>query len=266
MIPSAENHPEEFKNPEFLAAVDKVKSLGYEIETSDLQMDDLVIRKKEKHFKNDKEHCTEKFIRWAHENPNIGEESVTLEEYTQDVLRTKADVKDPQERIDHEVEHLFFTIINVCELADRLKRKVFYGKVKEVDQRIKFENIIRFMRTAKRNDAVCDLFHGILGALSEIPEIVAAVAYGYNPQRVAEEVGDFNWYNAIITRFPKHTVQQHNRLSGSHESLKGLYPSEILVKNIEKLKKRYPEKFTEKEAIERNDENEEDNSSPGKVD
>jgi len=89
-----------------------------------------------------------------------------------------------------------------------------------------------------------DLLHAILGLNGEVGELTEAfkkhLFYGkpLDNQDMAKEVGDMYWYSALAVKCLKTTI------------------NEIMPGNIEKLKKRYPEQFSEKDAIERKDVNE----------
>lgn len=83
------------------------------------------------------------------------------------------------------------------------------------------------------------LLHGAIGLSTEAGEILDMIKkhiyYGKPLDLVnaGEETGDSTWYLGIIIDVLKTTFD------------------EILTVNIDKLKKRYPEKFTEKDAITR---------------
>lgn len=84
-----------------------------------------------------------------------------------------------------------------------------------------------------------DLLHGSMGVCTEGGELQDTVKryifYGKELDKVniEEELGDIFWYCAIICKSLKLDLQT------------------ILEKNIAKLKKRYPEKFTEDKALNR---------------
>lgn len=84
-----------------------------------------------------------------------------------------------------------------------------------------------------------DLLHGSMGVMTESGELLDAVKkfifYGKDLDvvNIEEEIGDIMWYIAIICKSLKLDLQT------------------ILEKNISKLKKRYPEKFTEDKALNR---------------
>lgn len=97
---------------------------------------------------------------------------------------------------------------------------------------------------AFRNAVPIDLEHAIIGLVSEVGEIADAlkrhVFYGkeLDIENLKEEAGDLFWYLAIYC----------NSL--------GLSMEEVMKANIDKLKHRYPEKFTERDALERKDKQE----------
>lgn len=83
------------------------------------------------------------------------------------------------------------------------------------------------------------LLHSVLGMLDELGEIAKALKaylfYGkpLDPVNLSEEFGDFSWY-------------QHLGLDSLN-----LDPAAVLRQNIEKLRVRYPEKFTSLAALNR---------------
>ena len=90
------------------------------------------------------------------------------------------------------------------------------------------------------SDYMIDILHSAIGLSSEAGELLDAVKkhlyYGKSLDLVnlKEEAGDLCWFLAILL----------NRLEISFE--------EVMEKNIEKLKARYGEKFSEEKAINRN--------------
>jgi NTP pyrophosphatase (non-canonical NTP hydrolase) len=93
-------------------------------------------------------------------------------------------------------------------------------------------------------DSTFDLNHAIIGMMTELGEFADIqkkwVQYGKAEDWVnmCEELGDLMWYVAIASK-----VIEENM---------GVTLDDILEINIKKLRMRYPEKFTEKNAIERN--------------
>ena len=85
-----------------------------------------------------------------------------------------------------------------------------------------------------------DLLHAAMGMVTESAEFLDMlkkhIMYGKELDEVNlnEEIGDMLWYQALAVRSLKNTL------------------SDIMDVNIKKLEKRYPEKFTEFHALNRN--------------
>jgi NTP pyrophosphatase (non-canonical NTP hydrolase) len=85
-----------------------------------------------------------------------------------------------------------------------------------------------------------DQLHMAIGIATEAGELLDAYKkrYAYNKPldavNIGEEIGDVLWYTINLCR------------------MLNLNPEEIMYKNILKLRQRYPEKFTEENAINRN--------------
>lgn len=92
------------------------------------------------------------------------------------------------------------------------------------------------IRTAKRVNQSFDLMHSAFGLAGEAGEFVDAVkkdiVYGkpLDQENLLEELGDILWYVALAC-----------------ETL-GVDMDYVAVQNIDKLKKRYPEKYTDELA------------------
>jgi NTP pyrophosphatase (non-canonical NTP hydrolase) len=97
------------------------------------------------------------------------------------------------------------------------------------------------LRTEKPLEGLDRLVHAALGAVSDSGELATAVkaawVYGKNldGENVREEIGDILWYLAIAADAIETSLSECARC------------------NIEKLKKRYPEKYTDQDAIKRAD-------------
>ena len=84
-----------------------------------------------------------------------------------------------------------------------------------------------------------DVLHGALGISTEAGEILDAVKksifYGkpFDLVNLQEEIGDCFWYLAILAKEA------------------GMSFEDIMAQNIAKLKARYPDKFTEEKALNR---------------
>lgn len=96
---------------------------------------------------------------------------------------------------------------------------------------------IAALRTAPLGD---DLLHGAMGVCTEAGEIMDVVKkkvfYGKEPDLVnlREEAGDLMWYLAVLARAA------------------GMTLDDIAQLNIAKLRARYPVKFNEVQALNRN--------------
>ncbi|WP_051258877.1 MazG nucleotide pyrophosphohydrolase domain-containing protein [Chitinibacter tainanensis] len=148
-----------------------------------------------------------------------------------------------------------------AELLDAIKKNIYYGKpVKSGDLAIKLndawghlmyaEKVIdgeehgidregQIERKAKINIDP-RVFHAMIGIATEAGELADAVLgvverkQSLDVVNVAEEIGDIDWYKAIF-----------------HDAT-GLSEEQIRTTVINKLKQRYPDRFTSEAAIERN--------------
>jgi NTP pyrophosphatase (non-canonical NTP hydrolase) len=137
-----------------------------------------------------------------------------------------AEVVDPAE-----VDFMLQAVIAAGVWADRIKRALFYGK-KPDPGRWSTSSISLKLELA-------DLIHSMLGCITESAEIaehVRDVLTGAKPLDAAnlkEEFGDTLWYVALGLRFLQTSF------------------GETFDTNIAKLRARFPDKFTEAAAIDR---------------
>lgn len=116
--------------------------------------------------------------------------------------------------------------------ADRVKRSLFYGA--DIDQKA-----IAIPTSLTLDSRHRDLIHGILGMFTEAGELMQHLHEVLTGQAVMddiniiEELGDCYWYAAILHR------------------ILGVNFSYTMEFNIAKLKARYPDKFTEYAALNR---------------
>lgn len=138
-------------------------------------------------------------------------------------------------------------------VADITKRKVYYNdndrslenrKIEAMDK-VSFDVVSLDRNSEVKNEEV-DLFHAILGMVSEVGEICENVLHSYahgkkiDKNNLSEEIGDLLWYIALFLRYTGSDFEtEFNR-------------------NIEKLKKRFPDKFTIDNALNRNIEKEQE--------
>ena len=137
--------------------------------------------------------------------------------------------------------------VEALKEVDKLKKTLFYGK--DYDPNYHHAGSIRNLQTNNRIDNVTtmlsnidedrkvaeDLLHGIIGAATEAGELLEALAralggHKFDTVNLKEEVGDIFWYLAILSDNANFTFDESQRV------------------NIEKLRKRYPNKFTEYDA------------------
>lgn len=91
-----------------------------------------------------------------------------------------------------------------------------------------------------RDETTLRVLHAAMGLVTEAGEIMDAVKkcliYGkpLDLINIKEEGGDMFWYQALLARAAGYTFEEVQKL------------------NIEKLRSRYPDKFTEAAALERN--------------
>lgn len=167
-----------------------------------------------------------------------------MQRWTDDAIRTEpmsySVAKDRAEAISGLLLIRLSDAIRAAAAVDEIKRKVFYGKglegvVLNVSMPEQVSRLAKNMR----------LIHVAMGLITEAGEFAERVFNhvfeGKALDRVglAEELGDTNWYERI----------------GADE-LKDLFPGEpalaaIIQQNVDKLKARFPDKFTEERAIER---------------
>ena len=122
--------------------------------------------------------------------------------------------------------------IEALQKLDKIKKALFYGRNIEL-----FEPQGETLQTALQPHR---LIHGIVGIATEVGELLENLktAIEENEQldwvNLAEECGDVFWYIAAISDFTGFDFESMQKT------------------NIEKLKARFPEKFTEEKANNRN--------------
>lgn len=135
-------------------------------------------------------------------------------------------------------------------ILDQIKKHAFYGKEYDRDKLItEFMVIISALDQIKPSidgtsteehtiDVNTRVFHAIVGTATESAELLEALTVAWmdgnmDNVNILEEFGDLNWYEAIAI-----------------DELKGNFAN-VLDTNIEKLRARFPEKFTSENAINR---------------
>lgn len=147
-----------------------------------------------------------------------------------------------QETLDLHLDVINFhaeSIIDASEHLDQLKKFVIYGKEHNNED---IENLSFLAgNTGVRQEGSTqkvDIFHGLIGLLSEVGELAPSLKAMMAGEKVdevnlKEELGDLMWYIARTAR-------------GLNVSLE-----DVMMTNIKKLAKRYPGKFSSESALNR---------------
>lgn len=158
------------------------------------------------------------------------------------------------EKVNVDVDAFMLTLqifTMTAQILDGFKKSIFYNKDDKlnktfdanVEQILDMAENLNNIVLSKDTKSVlqCDsrVLHGILGNATESAELVEALLSNLNGNdldkyNIQEEMGDGSWYDAIL-----------------HDAL-GLNPEETLTKVINKLKVRYPDKYSDTLAENRN--------------
>lgn len=185
----------------------------------------------------------------------------TPSEYVQQAIRTDLEV----DNLQADKDLLYFTIntiLNAGEVLDQIKKNTFYGKPVDADKINECTN--GALANAKQMQALFELsnssqlkkvdyntidpkvFHSIVGVATEAVELLEPLLENISNGtpvdtiNLLEEYGDINWYEALGI----------NAVGGKMES--------VLETNIDKLKARFPDKFSADDAINRDTNSERD--------
>lgn len=129
---------------------------------------------------------------------------------------------------------------NIAQELDALKKSLFYGKGDNVtdDDQQTIEGALTFIH-ADRAKAI-NIIHGVIGKATEVGEMVEALLAALKHEKdldtvnMVEEVGDGLWYDALVLQ----------ACDSNFET--------AMVKNIAKLRARFPNAFSEYDANNRN--------------
>lgn len=111
-------------------------------------------------------------------------------------------------------------------VADAVKRALYYGKTDRLNGNVP-ANVEDLPFNIDR-----DILHAILGMESEMAEITEA-ALNQDRAKIIDEAGDYLWYLSLLFRQFQIDFE------------------EVFGKNIDKLRKRYPDQFTLELAVNR---------------
>lgn len=193
---------------------------------------------------------------------DVTEESYTIAQYLLDSARTAAsgfdvDLKKTMQLFMNDLDPVVYpayfgkqllAVITTASHADGLKRTAFYKDEKiqsRLSQQMAVVDDLKNALEVKKQDAdftdseTMDIIHAIWGIQSELGEIAEEVIRAkiegreFNFTNLKEEAGDIMWYMALLLR----------AVGSDFES--------VAFSNISKLKARYPDKFTTKDAVDR---------------
>ena len=169
-----------------------------------------------------------------------------LEQYIKDACRTESQIEEVT--LD---PNLYAGIIQILiaagNMLDQIKKNVFYQRDMDGGKLIEeFTNIVGSLDQIKESLSLDGsiqaslaidprIFHSIVGITTESVELLEALnVEEFDTTNFLEELGDLNWYQAIGI----------DAVDGNFQR--------VLETNIEKLRERYKDKFTEEQANERN--------------
>lgn len=164
-----------------------------------------------------------------------------IKDYQKAGLKTDAENYEPiGERIfDNyaELKSVLKQFVSVSKKLDLMKKKLIYGK-KDIKIEMKYLHETDVEERARASTLGPEV-HGIIGVATESSELVEAllksIETGDDLDKVnlMEEVGDIMWYQNLILTQAGYSFEH------------------AADRNIAKLAKRYPDKFTEDAALNR---------------
>lgn len=159
--------------------------------------------------------------------------SYTMKNYLEDALRTKANTFYGEKVSMFDFDAMTEQTVRSIERVDQIKKALFYGRTPSWGEPNK--DRLDYSSTALSVDE--DITHAILGLVTEAGELLELLR---DPKlmtkaKLVDEAGDALWYLALL--FTK----------------MGVTFEEVGEKNINKLKVRFPDKFSEGAAMNRDD-------------
>lgn len=161
--------------------------------------------------------------------------------YINEAQQTKSDQFHGELVSASHVQAVVVGCIAYLQELDKIKKALFYGKYDEgggvPDPVDSAEQLFAALGGTREQDI--DVVHAILGKATEAGELLEALKLGMDGQaldrtNLMEELGDGQWYDAILA----------NALGVTFEEVQQI--------NINKLRARFPDKFTEYDAQNRN--------------
>lgn len=173
-------------------------------------------------------------------------------------LRTESTIQDPKVNVPL-LEGVLNLAFNITEIADMIKKSSYYGNELDTQRLDSILDAVIMTSAAARLMArqtsqlqadaleqvvrpISDVMdsrylHSVLGVLTEAGELLKTLGkqkHEMDVVNIQEEVGDIFWYLALL------------------QDTTGVDVEQSMDKVIEKLKVRYPEKFTTEKATQRN--------------
>lgn len=181
---------------------------------------------------------------------------MNLEQYVRDATRTESQIEKVTLPDSETFSAALQIFITSGQILDMFKKNIFYGK--PIDWECVTHKLGKIEMDAGCGPAGRDyelkidprIFHSLIGTATEATELMEALLADMGGEQidyvnVMEEFGDINWYEAI-------------GCAATNTSFEA-----ILTTNIEKLRKRFPEKYTDEAAINRDLETERDTLEDG---
>lgn len=181
----------------------------------------------------------------------VQKKKMEFDEFVENAIRTE-NLVVPLNMNQQSLSIIIDSFISLGNVLDQIKKNSFYGR--EFNEQLIEENLANamefvedldfFWNSDKKHTITSDetesrVLHGIIGCTTEVVELLEAVNKSIlveeplDRTNVLEECADLLWYIAII----------FNTL--------GANPSNVMETVINKLKERYPDKFTSEAAINR---------------
>ncbi len=180
-------------------------------------------------------------------SPIYKELFMNLNQYVSNAVRTESQI----EKVTMDGIEVFYAVLQIFiasgNILDMYKKNIFYGKEIDWDRVESSLDKIDYLSSVGKCEEIPQagslnidprVFHALIGTATEATELMEALFSTMEGDEidyvnVMEEFGDINWYEAI----------------GCDAT--GVSFEDILNTNIEKLRNRFPEKFTSENAIKR---------------
>lgn len=160
-----------------------------------------------------------------------------MTDYITQAMRTKADTYFPHLLPQQLFDDMLVDVIDASKKIELAKKALFYGK--DQPELANLRSYYGSKPVPKDHDT--HLRHavmGIIGEIGELAELIRDPEKNWDWDKMMEEAGDILWYLALLFDDMETTFE------------------EVQERNIAKLTKRYPEKFTTDLAINRDVEKE----------